>query len=144
MQSFSLFIFTLHLKNKCTVIKLRFNISLRQNKLSKFSAGTRRSVRFKEKLNGAQTFSEHSGWGQSLTFQQDSDPKLSVPRLLSGSGTTLWMSLSDPAWATTWTQSNTSAETRKCPSANVAHPIWQSLRGSAGEEWQDIPKYRCA
>ena len=44
----------------------------------------------------------------------------------SGFRTSLWMSLSGPASAQTWTRSNISGETM-C--SNAPHPTWQSLRG---------------
>ena len=50
----------------------------------------------------------------------------------SGLGTTLWMSLSGPERALTWTQSNISGETWIWNGwKDSPHPAWQSLRGSA-------------
>ena len=56
----------------------------------------------------------------------------------SGLGTTLWMSLSGPARALTWTQSNISGETWKCAPTGP-HPTWQSLRGSAEKNGRKSP-----
>lgn len=39
---------------------------------------------------------------------------------------TLWMFLIGPAGGLTWTQSNFSEETWKCPSTNSLHPTWQT------------------
>ncbi len=50
---------------------------------------------------------------------------------LYGLWTPLWMSLSGPARAWTWTQSNISGETGKRPSTDSPYPTWPSLRGSA-------------
>ncbi len=69
--------------------------------------------------------------GRRFTLQQDSDPK-------SALYTTLWMSLSGPATAWAWTQSNISGETWKCASAPIKPDrAWEVKRW---EEWQIIAK----
>ena len=55
----------------------------------------------------------------------------------SALGKTLWMSLSGPARALTWTQSNIFGETWKWLSTDSPHPTWQS-------NGRKIPKPRCA
>ena len=57
----------------------------------------------------------------------------------SGFGTTLWMSLSGPARALTWTQSSVSGETWKGQSTDGPHATWQSLRGSAAKNGRKSP-----
>ncbi len=47
---------------------------------------------------------------------------------LNGLWTPLWLSLSGPARAWTWTQSNISGETGKWPSTDSPHPTGHSLR----------------
>jgi hypothetical protein len=48
-----------------------------------------------------------------FTFQQDNNSSTQSRQCRSGFGTSLWMSLSGPARARTWTRSNISGETWK-------------------------------
>jgi len=53
--------------------------------------------------------------------------------------TTLWMSLSGPDKAQTWTRLNISGEIWKWLCTDAPHPTWWSLRGSAkrnGRNWE--------
>ncbi len=89
------------------------------------AAGTEGLIRIEEKLNAPKyrdTLNENPvqsiqnlRLGKRFTYQQDSDPKHTARVAY----TTLWMSLSGPATAWTWTQSNMSRETWKCVSAPI-------------------------
>ena len=105
-------------------------------------AGTGGLVRVEGKLSGAKyrdilhenlvQSAQDLRLGRRFTFQQRTMTLSTQPRQRrSGLGTTLWMSLSGPARALTWTQSNISGETWKWLSTHGPHPTWQSLRGSA-------------
>jgi hypothetical protein len=54
------------------------------------------------------------------------------------------MSLSGPARARTWTRSNNSWETWKQLYSDAPYPTWQALDRICREEWEKLPKYRCA
>ncbi len=96
------------------------------------AAGTEGLVRVEEKLNApnieiplmktqSRVF-RTSDWAVVFTFQQDSDPRHTARVAY----TTLWMSLSGPATAWTWTQSICLEKPEMCV---CPHPTWKSLRG---------------
>ncbi len=75
--------------------------------------------------------------GRRFTFQQDNDTKhtarIAYRQLM-------WMSLSGPARAWAWTQSNISGETWKCASALIQPDRAWEVK-SWGDKWQIIAKY---
>ena len=83
--------------------------------------GTGRLVRIKGKMNRTTTLSTQP------------------TKCRIGFGRSLWMSLSGPASARTWTRSNISGETLKLRCSDAPHPTRQSLRGSAEKNGRNSP-----
>ena len=73
------------------------------------------------------------GWPSNRTMTLSTQPR--QPR--SGFGTSLWMSLSGPARAWTWTQSEIAVQ--RCSPSNLTE-----LERICREECEKLPKYRCA
>ncbi len=85
-----------------------------------------------------------SDWAESspssITITLRTQPR----QCRSGLGMTLWTSLSGPARAGTWSQSDIFGETCKWLSTDGPQPTWQSLRWSKVKNGQKKNKCRCA
>ena len=83
-----------------------------------------------------------SDWGEGSPSNRTTTLSTQPRQHRSGIGTSLWMSLSGPARAQTWTRSNYSGETWKYLCSDATHPTWQRLR-ICGEEWEKLQIQVC-
>ena len=80
-----------------------------------------------------------SDWGEASPSSRTTTLSTHPRQRRSSIGKSLWMSLSGPARAWTWTWSNICGKTWKYLCSDAPHPTWLSLRGSAEKNGRNSP-----
>ena len=83
-----------------------------------------------------------SDWGEGSPSNRTTTLSTQTRQRRSGFGTSLWMSLSGPAWAQTWTQSNISGDLKIAVQQRSPANLTELENGDC-RKWVKLTKYRC-